>query len=234
MGTFVPTPQFPNVPKLPGVPQILRNPLDNNVPGALLPILSPTAETFLFRALFNKAPKWGIYSPSTNLRVVDADSVLSFDNRNEWKVSDFPIQNGQFASYNKVILPFEVSVRFCKTGTLADRQLFLQQIQNIAGDTNLYNVVTPELTYLNCNITRYEVMRRDNRDAFALWEVDVYLRNIQQVTAQFSTTQTLNANTANAQVPQAIPTVNQGITQGGPVPVGAGSKAIQAIFGAPL
>lgn len=213
MSTVIPTPQFPDVPQQPGVPQLIRSPFAG-AGQTPLPILSPAIETFLFRAFLNRAPVWGVFN-AQNQKVIGADSVQSLDNRNEWKIPDFPIQDGSFASYNKVIVPFEVSVRLMKTGTLSDRQLFLQQIKQIAGDTNLYTIVSPEVSYLNCNIMRYEVMRRDQRDAYALWEVDLYFRQINQVAAQYSTTQVLNVDTSNAQQPAALPPVNQGLTQPG-------------------
>lgn len=195
------------------MPQVLRSPFAG-VGQTPLPILSPTIETFLYRAFLNRAPVWGIFN-ADNQKVVGADSVLSLDNRNEWKIPDFPIQDGSFASYNKVIIPFEVSVRLVKTGTLSQREQFLQQIKQIAGDTNLYTIVSPEVSYLNCNIMRYEVTRRDNRDAYALWEVDVFFREIKQVQSNYTTAQTLNASVANAQQPAALPAVNQGLTQPG-------------------
>jgi hypothetical protein len=227
---FITVPTYPNVPNLLGVPQLVRSAL---FPPTALPVLSPSEQGQVF-ASSQQTPVWGVFNPANNQKVIDADSVQSFDNRNEWKLADFPIQAGQFASYNKVIIPFENSLRFIKTGSLADRQLFLQQIANIAGDTNLYNIVTPEVTYLNVNVLRYEQVRRDQRDAFALWEVDVFFRQINQVNAQYSTTQVLGADTSNAQQPQAKPFINQGLTSATAPPAVATASATAAIAGAPM
>jgi hypothetical protein len=228
---IIPVPVFPNVPNAPGVPQLVRTGLAGFYTPT--PTLGPSVQAPLFNGS-QQPPVWGVFDPNSNLAVIQPDAVFAFDNRNEWKVSDFPVQNGQFATYNKVIIPFEISVRFVKTGTLSTRQQFLKQISDIAGNTNTYNIVTPEVTYLSCNITRYEVTRRDNKDAFALWEVDIYFRQIVQVAAQYSTTQVLGADTTNAQNPAAVPSVNQGVTQSVVPPAAASAAATNAIAGAPL
>lgn len=202
---FITTPLFPNVQQLPGVPQLNR--AIGQIPGPVLAL-----GTTILRNLWpsNPAqPTWGILDQNNN-RVITPDSILNFDNRNEWRLSDYPVQNGGFAPYNKVFIPFEVSVRLCKGGSLADRTEFLKQIAAIAGDTNFYNILTPEKTYLNVNITRYEVTRRGKEGAYFLSEVDVYFRQVNQQSAQYSATA---ANTTNAQNPAATPSVNQGNVQ---------------------
>ena len=54
------------------------------------------------------APQWGIYLDGEP--VVDADSVVTFDYRQEWTVSDYPLEQGAFQSYDKVQTPFDVAV----------------------------------------------------------------------------------------------------------------------------
>lgn len=210
-------PPFPNVPVLPGVPQLVRSLL---FPASPAPTLGTPAATDTLWQSANATPVWGIFDSTGATQVVTPDSVLDFDNRNEWRVSNFPVQQGGFGTYNKVIVPFEVSVRMSKGGALADRTAFLQQIAAIAGDTNLYTILTPEKSYQNCNVTRYEVTRRGTSGAggpsgaFFLTEVDVFFIQIIQVTAQYSTTA---VGTQNAQEPQAQPAINNGSTQAQPV-----------------
>jgi hypothetical protein len=202
-------PLYPNVPNLPGVPQLLRNPL---FPASPAPTLgTPAAQDSLWQASQMQAA-WGIYDSTGTTLVVTPDSVLDFDNRNEWRVSNFPIQAGGFASYNKVTVPFEVSVRMSKGGSVSDRTAFLNQIKAIASDTNLYTILTPEQTYQNCNITRYEVSRRGASGAFFLTEVDVFFVQIIQVTAQYSNASQL---TQNAQNPASVSYLSQGAVQPG-------------------
>jgi len=200
---IIPKSLFPNVPNLPGVPQLNRA---NNVINTVMLVARGIAAII---GTGSTQFQWGIYNAANQLAVTP-DNIINFDNRNEWDTSDFPVEEGSFASYNKVTLPFENSVRLTKGGSLSDRQAMLDQISTIAGDTNLYTIVTPEKSYQNCNILRYEVTRRAQSGAYYLQEVDIYFRQILQVNAQYSTATT---STANAQNPAALPTVNQGNVQ---------------------
>lgn len=200
-------PKFPNVAALPGVPQLVRT------IAAYYADLQVTrgvqaAQSALWQAS-KIAPTWGIFN-SKGVRVVVPDNVLNFDNRNEWRVSDFPVQLSAFASFNKVLLPPETAVRLTKGGSLSDRKVFIQQIETIAGDTNLYTIRTPEKSYPNVNVLRYEITRRGAEGAYYLAEVDIFFRAVVQITPLYSNT---SANTANAQQPAAQPATNQGLLQ---------------------
>lgn len=143
--------------------------------------------------------------------VVMPDNIVEFGYRNEWNVSDYPVQDGSFASYNKVNNPFEVTLRMTKGGSVSDRQDFLEQIDAIAGTLDLYQIVTPEKTYENCNVIRYEVSRRGVKGAYFLEEVDLVVREIRTVDAQYTTTA---VNTANAKDASAVGVTNQGTVNG--------------------
>ncbi len=225
---------YPDVPFVRGVPQMRRSPTAAQI--RALAIATSAISGRLWQAAQSQ-PKWGVYpagyQPSStrtlreiivgtrrddntpNGRVIVPDSVLAFDNRNEARVSDFPVQQGAFASYNKVAVPYELVVRLSKGGSLEDRAVFLQQVASVAASLALYDVRTPERTYLGVNVTRYEVTRRGSKGAYFLTEVDLYFREIRQVAAQYSTTE---AATRNAEQPAARPAVNQGIVQPEPVP----------------
>lgn len=222
---FIPKPQFPNVPKLPGVPQLLRSPVFPASPG---PVLSAAAAIgSLWRAFFGQS-KWGVYKqiPPTQpdesgvetvtvvgeLRpVVEADSVLDFGYRNEVDIPDFPIQDGSFANYNRVNLPYEASVRLSKGGSEGDRRNFLNQIDAIMNTTELFQIITPERTYENVNPIRFEMIRRGAGGAFFLTEVDLYFREIRTVTQQYTST---SLATQNARDPSAQPVENRGTVAG--------------------
>lgn len=226
---IIPKPQFPNVPKLPGVPQLLRSP---NFPPGPPPIVGvAVALGRLWQALFAQ-PVWGIFrreEPTTEsedgietvtvvaerVPVVVPDSILEFGYRNEYTVSDYPTQRGSFASYDKVANPAEIVLRMSKGGSERERKEFLDSIDAIAGDLLLYDIITPEKTYFNVNVIRQEVLRRGPRGAAILAETDVYFREIREVSAVYSTTQVV---TENPQNPSAEPVTNVGSVQGVPQP----------------
>lgn len=228
----IPKPAFPNVPQLPGVPQLPRSP---QFPAAPTPVLAlGLALGRLWQAIFSQ-PQWAIYKSnppqaqdtsdaglgtvtieSDRTAVVKPDSFGEFTFRNEWSVVDVPLQDGEFASYNKVNQPYEIMVRMYKGGTKEARQAFIDSIIAIAGDLQLYDIVTPEKVYLNVNVTRWEQSRRGARGAYFLSEVDLYFREIRTVTAAYTTTA---VTTSNAQNPSAEPVTNVGVVQAQPTDV---------------
>lgn len=221
---FIPKPQFPNVPKMPGVPQLLRSP---QFPPAPSPVLGAViAIGRLWQSLFSQ-PVWAIYKQpeptetsedgietvtvtAERQPVVVPDSFLEFGYRTEYNVSDYPVQRGGFASYDKVANPYEAFVRMSKGGSQQQRAKFLADIDAIVGTLDLYDIVTPEKTYIGVNVLRHEVTRRGAQGAFFLTEVDLYFREIRQVSATYSTTDLL---TENAQQPSAEPVTNVGTLQ---------------------
>src|SRR6185312_2482502 len=179
----IPVSPFPNVPNAPGVPQIARSP---TAPVTPTPSLGTGAPQGTLWQSSQVKPKWGILD-STGKPVITPDSFINFDNRNEWVITNAPVQAGAFASYNKTIVPYDVALRLRKGGTLQTRTEFLKQIERIAGDTNLYTVLTPEKSYPDVNVVRFEVTRRGVHGAYLLAEVDIFFKHVQQVTAQYST-----------------------------------------------
>lgn len=224
---LIPKPPFPNVPKLPGVPQLPRSPIFPAAPPRVVSAVIALGR--LWQALFTQ-PVWGIFKhereqPATEdgietvtvvgerTPVVVPDSFLEFGYRNEFSVSDYPVQDGGFASYDKVANPYEAFVRMSKGGSQQDRKAFLDQIDAIVGTLDFYDIITPEKTYLKVNVLRHEISRRGNRGAFFFTEVDLYFREIREVVATYSTTA---ANTPNAKEPSAEPVSNVGTVQGQP------------------
>lgn len=222
--------QFPNVPKVPGVPQLNRS---NAFPSTVTPALVGAVNVFNLLRSFLSPPVWGIFRDNsedideraeeidpetgeplpqitvaaTNPPVVVPDTFLTFGYKQEWAVSDAPTERGGFASYNKVANPYEIQMRLFKSGTVAARKAFLESIDKIAGDLNLYKIVTPEKTYLRVNILRYEILREEERGAYQLNAVDIFFREIRIVRAEYTNSA---ANTEAALQPAATGTANIG------------------------
>lgn len=122
-------------------------------------------------------PQWGIFSLA-GASVIAADTVVDVEYRQDWAVADAPQERGAFTSYDKVASPFDARLAFAAGGSLANRRAFLRSIKKIAGDLNLYDVVTPEETYLNCNVSHYDYRRADG--AAGIVKVSVHLVEIRE------------------------------------------------------
>lgn len=221
---------FPKVPNLPGVPQLPRLPGIATVP----PVLGIAAAAGALWRAVSAAPQWGIFKqvkdggtitvkiagvsstqtlpvpPQALQPVVVPDSIEDFGYRNEYEISNYFVQDGGFADYNKVANPFEPYVRMTKTGSKSDRSIFLQQCEDILASLDLYYILTPERTYLNVNPYRMEMLRKGTGGAYRV-DVDLYFQEIRSVTAQYTTTA---PTTTNAADPSAQPVQNNGTVNG--------------------
>lgn len=193
---------FPNIPALPGVPPLPRSiaNLENDI------TLLAADEAGLLGML--EAPRWGIYDEGGAL-VAEADSVVNFEHGKEWRISDFPVEEGSFASYNKVETPFDQRVLFAKGGGDAERSDFLNSIDEAVSSLDLYSVVTPDATYVNANLVRYEY-RRTSRNGVTLLLVEVVVREVRvAASAAFSDTASpsgadpISGGTVQPQTPSA-------------------------------
>jgi hypothetical protein len=169
---------MPNVPNVLGVP-----PLSSYAPGGIPTLLVADAIQFVL-SLF--APQWGIFLSGSP--VILADNVVDFSYKQEWTVSDYPVEQGGFLSYDKVAVPYDARVRFSAGGSAADRQAFLNSIEAVADTLELFDVVTPERVYNSANIFHYDY-RRASRNGVGLIIVDIWLVEIRTTaTAAFSNT----------------------------------------------
>lgn len=215
----MPTIPFPDVPKVPGVPAIPRSPLFPPAAQAALGLVQGA----LWRS-FQSGTRWGIFDsqgkaladPSKltgaagtlagSLGVGATLSTDSVDFSKETRVSDFPVERGSFAAYNKVELPATPTVTLCLAGTEAERTQFLAAIDAACKSVDLYDVVTPEVTYKGYSIERYAYQRRTSRGA-TLIAVELGLKEILQVSAQYTQTQ------RPTQEPSAAATTDNGKVQ---------------------
>jgi hypothetical protein len=145
-------------------------------------------------------PQWGIFL--NGVAVVVSDNVTAFSFKKSSRLSKYPQEQGAFATYNKVAIPFEPKIRFSTGGSIADKQAFIASIDAISGDTNLYDVITPEVTYSSCNVIDYDYDRAHGNAG--LLEIEVMLEQV--VIAGASTF----SNTAS---PTDAAQVNNGLVQ---------------------
>ena len=120
-------------------------------------------------------PQWGIFLGGGP--VITADCVVEVSYKQEWVISDYPVEEGAFSSYDKVYVPYDVRVKYAAGGSADNREALLSSIRAIAGDLNLYDVVTPEATIMSCNVTHFDY-RRTASNGVGLLQVDVWLQQV--------------------------------------------------------
>lgn len=169
------------VPLLPGVPPL---PFGVGVIPSPVTILTADSPFVLGQA---DAVIWGIFDQDGNA-VVTGDSVRAFDFSNDYEISDYPVEDGGFYSYNKVATPFDARLVFMQGGDVDARAAFLDSLRTTLADINLYTVVTPEIQYDLANIVGVRYRRVANEGA-TLLSVEVRVREVRQVaSSEFSST----------------------------------------------
>lgn len=157
--------------------------------------------------------QWGIFDADGNAVVV-GDSVEAFEEAKEYRVADYPLEEGAFESYNKVETPQEIRLTFKKSGTVAERAAFLTSLDTALKSLDIYSVATPEATYPSVNLVHRD-MRRTAEKGAQLLTVDVGVRQV-RTTAQTAFT--------NSKDPAGAATVNDGPVQ--PAPPHAALRAV--------
>jgi len=169
---------YPNVPFAKGVPPLLRAQLGVQN----LTLLAAGVVNFAKRFA---GPQWGIFDQSGR-PVLQYDSVVGVEFKKDYRISDFPVEKGQFSSYNKVETPFDARIVFSVGGSDAERALFLSVCGQLANSLEIVSVVMPEITYPNANVTHYD-FRRTARNGVSLLTVDVWVQEVRlTATSTFS------------------------------------------------
>lgn len=211
---------FPNIPKLPGVPAIPRSAKFPPTVRAGLGIIQGALWRF-----FQVQTRWGIYdskgrplwNPSQLSGALEvllgtvggpSLSTSAVDFSKETRVSDFPLERGSFASYNKVETAATPLVTLAMSGSESDRTAFLDALDKACKSTDLYSVVTPEVTYVDYSLERYNYQRRSSKGA-TLLIVEIALKEIRQVSAQYTNKGEVN----QPKEPGATPTTDNGKVQ---------------------
>ena len=131
-------------------------------------------------------PQWGIFL--TGSRAIIPDNIISFEFKQDFRVAEYPMEEGGFQNYNKVNTPYDARVRMSKGGTESDRQQFLDDIEALADSLELCDVVTPEKIYLSANLNHFDY-HRTATNGVGLITVDVWLIEIREtISAKFSNT----------------------------------------------
>ena len=152
---------YPDVPMLPGVPQLPQAPAGSaQAPAVVNPeqLATNTVE-------IDQSQNWLIVDDENyGSLLITPDSVVDFEYRGESQIPDYPVEQGGFASYNKVAVPYEVRMTIACTGNgeQASDQ-FLASLETLRTATTLCKIVTPQFIYPSCNLVHVDYRREAKR-----------------------------------------------------------------------
>ena len=162
-----------------------------------------TADALTFFGGPASYPQWGIFNQDGS-PVLAVDSTASVDYARDYRISDYPQEQGAFASYNKVQTPYQAKIGFLIGPSRAD---FLNNVEAACSSLALVTVVTPEITYANANLVHYGYRRTVN-NGVTLIRVDVWCEEVRiagatQLGQTSTTSSTANGPKSNITSPQS-------------------------------
>jgi hypothetical protein len=195
---IIPKSLYPVVPNAPGVPALLRSGaqiLDTITLGAF------GISDALSSVIGNDANKWGVFDSGGN-SIGEYDSMFAMNYRNESRISDYPVESGSFAIYNKVDNPFDVLVTLNCGGDETRRASFLASVEAARASLDLYTVTTPEYTFKNVNFVGIDY-QRSVRDGAYMISAQLMGREVREISASYSSPKN----------PESSGMLNQGMIQ---------------------
>lgn len=192
-------PQFPGVPIVPDDAQ----PED---PGQLLEgdDLPTSTEN-------QNSAQWGLFDPGTAQPVITADNVVAVSHRAQSQISDYPVEDGGFGSYDKVQLPFTGRIRFSTGGNVSDKSDLINSCEQAKQSLDLYAMVMPEATYINVNVTDYDYERTNGNPGLLV--VDVMVEEVRPTGTASYTTSSGDPPITNPKQPGAADQLSDGTVQ---------------------
>lgn len=152
---------FPVLPLVAGVPAILRGGaqiIDTITLGVF------GASDFINSLIGSEPVLWGVFNADGD-SIADYDSFASVSYRDDSNVSDYPIENGSFAAYNKVDQPFSVRVTLVCGGDVDRRNAFQDALKRARRSLDLYTVLCEDGQFDTCNLISIDWERRQENGA---------------------------------------------------------------------
>lgn len=120
------------------------------------------------------------------------DSVLALNVRKGSDISNYKLETGSFASYNKIEKPRIIPIRLVKSGTESDRQQFLMWLEKVSKTTQLFDISMPEVSYKNLSLIDYSITR-ESKSGVTLIVADCVFQEVMEITFQYTNSKTNNA-----------------------------------------
>lgn len=170
---------FPNIPSLPGVPNLKRSAVALATATGIINTLQKYDVFGVLSGLLGGT--WDIADSNGNT-VLQPDSYISISHKREFRISSAPVEMGSFTSYNKVSTPYDFRVVCtCNGSGSMTRDAFLSKVDAMVASTDLYTITTPDATYQNANLVHYDY-QRTARNGVQLLTVDLWFQEV-RVTA---------------------------------------------------
>ena len=117
--------------------------------------------------------------------ILDYTSMISVEIKQEGRVSSEPIEEGGFASYNKVEFPLDARVQVGMQGEPDELQDFLDKLVELKKEAETFSLVTAEQEHKNLTLESYDYARK-REDGINTIFAELRIVEIREVSPQFA------------------------------------------------
>lgn len=151
-----------------------------------------TAMSFLTGENSNE---FSLVDSESSLSAFDFDALIQFEVRAEGYVVSAPVEQGSFASYNKVDSPNYIEVQLARQGTDDVLQAALKTLDELQTTASTLNFVTPVAEYENYTLESYD-FSMSQRDGLGILYIRLHLVEIREVTPQYTDIKAISKSSA--------------------------------------
>lgn len=175
------------------------------------------------------ASDWMVVDAKTSVKIIVPDTIPRFEFRGDRRTSDYPVEQGAFASYNKVATPFEIRMTMVCSGLnyaqgainalglnlgqdFMQKSDFIDTLDYMLDTTDLFTIVTPDKAYESANLDHYDY-KRETRNGATMLIIEAWFREVRvTASATYSDGGPVNSDSPNAADPVSLGTVHAGDT----------------------
>jgi hypothetical protein len=156
---------------------------------------------------------WTLFSED-DADVIEFNSMLSMDFSAENQTAAEPVEQGSFASYNKIASPSQLRVTLASAADPAGQQALLDSLADLCAGTKLLTLASPAQEYAGYTLESFTYSRRADGGA-QLLTAELTLKEVRQVETQAYTSVSgkKGISAGNAKKPGDAGTANVGRVQ---------------------
>ena len=129
-------------------------------------------------------PIYAIVASDTLIPLTVPSSWGEFQKQYETQISDYPVESGAFALYNKVRRPISINVTLTKTGSDVARFAWLAAIEQTESQSplQLWTLISPQGVFSDYTLTGYSYETRPDRGSNILY-LSLQFTQVQKIQA---------------------------------------------------
>ena len=137
------------------------------------------------KSLNSNMPAW-LLSGEGGGSLLEFDSFIAFEVRDEGQTLSEPTEEGGFATYNKTNTPLEAYVTLGKGGTDDERQVMIEKLQELKSGATKFSIITPFNEYENMTMQSFN-HSHTREEGSKILLVELHVVEVRGVSPQYTT-----------------------------------------------